>query len=194
MGLLVVEDRDRHVLRDPVAAVGDLDDAVVVLDRAGLRLDHAADHVHDVGLVRGRLEIGLLGAELQRAGHDPVELLDPLGEPLRMAELLLDVLLERLDDLLRAHAIWIDGVRDVAHDGLELTPVRLREQLDDLLTLLGVLVGEDSLRARADGHRGVASMVRVTAYGQSSYTREVEGTAHAATSEAPEGGDAAMRA
>ena len=35
----------------------ELDDPVVVLDRAGLGLDHAANDVHDVRLVVGRLEI-----------------------------------------------------------------------------------------------------------------------------------------
>ena len=48
----------------------------------------------DVGLVLGRLEVGLLGGELQRAGDDAVELLDARRELLRVAELLLDVLLE----------------------------------------------------------------------------------------------------
>ena len=67
------------------------------------------------------------------------------GELLRVAELLLDVLAQRLDDLLRAHAVGVDRVGEVAHHRLELHPVRLREQLDDLLALLGVLVGEDAL-------------------------------------------------
>ena len=57
VALLVAQDRDHHVLRDPVDAVGHLDDPVVVLDRAGLGLDHALDHVHDVGLLVGRLEV-----------------------------------------------------------------------------------------------------------------------------------------
>ena len=65
---------------------------VVVLDRAGLGLDHALDHVDDVGLLLGRLEVGLLGREVHRARHDAVELLDPVGELLGVAELLLDVL------------------------------------------------------------------------------------------------------
>ena len=67
--------------------------AVVVLDGAGLGLDDALDDVHDVGLVLGRLQVGLLGGEVQRARHDAVELLDARGELLRVAELLLDVLL-----------------------------------------------------------------------------------------------------
>ena len=57
---------------------------VVVLDRAGLRLDHALDDVHDVGLVLGRLQVALLGLEVQRAGDDAVELLDAAGELLRV--------------------------------------------------------------------------------------------------------------
>src|SRR5437868_7559160 len=69
-----------------------------------------------------------------------------------MPELLLDVLLERLDDLLRAQAVGVHGVRDVAHHRLDLHPVRLREQLEDLLALLAVLLGEDALRGGADGH------------------------------------------
>src|ERR1700749_1266966 len=44
--LLVAEDRDHHVLSDRVAALGLPDDPRVVLDRAGLGLDHAADHVN----------------------------------------------------------------------------------------------------------------------------------------------------
>ena len=77
-------------------AVGLLDDPAVVLDRARLGLDHALDHVHDVDLLVGRLQVGLLGREVERAGDDAVELLDPSRELLRVAELLLDVLLERL--------------------------------------------------------------------------------------------------
>jgi hypothetical protein len=50
--------------------------------------------VHDVGLVLGRLQVGLLGGEVQRARYDAVELLDASRELLRMPELLLDVLLE----------------------------------------------------------------------------------------------------
>jgi hypothetical protein len=65
VALLVVEDGDHHVVGHGVDGVGDLDDLVVVLDRAVLGLDHAADHVHDVGLVLGRLEVGLLRAELE---------------------------------------------------------------------------------------------------------------------------------
>src|SRR5438132_7618576 len=42
-----------------------------VLDRPRLGLDHAADQVHDVGLPLGRLQEGLLGPEVGRAGHDP---------------------------------------------------------------------------------------------------------------------------
>ncbi len=55
--------------------------------------------------------------------------------------------LERLDDLLRAHAVWVDGVRDVVDDRLELHPVRLGEHLDDLFARLGLVVREDALRA-----------------------------------------------
>jgi hypothetical protein len=57
VALLVAQDRDHHVLRHVVEPVGELDDPVVVLDRARLGLDHALDHVHDVGLVRGRLQV-----------------------------------------------------------------------------------------------------------------------------------------
>src|SRR5215207_2877722 len=152
VALLVVQDRDHHVLRHEVESVGELDDAVVVLDRAGLGLDHALDHVHDVGLVLGRLQVRLLRVELERARHDAVELLDAAGELLRVAELLLDVLLERLDDLLRAHAVGVDRVGDVAHHRLDLHPVRLLEQLDQLLALGGLVVGQDSFGGVADGH------------------------------------------
>src|SRR5688572_31680814 len=68
--LLVPQDGDDHVLRDVVDSVRDLDDAVVVLDRTGLGLDHALDDVHDVGLLLRRLEVRLLRAELERARHD----------------------------------------------------------------------------------------------------------------------------
>jgi hypothetical protein len=105
VAFLVAQDLDHHVLRDPVDAVGDLDDAVVVLDRTRLGLDHALDHVHDVGLLLGRLQERLLGLELLRSRDDAVQLLDPVCVLLRVAELLLDVLLERLADLLRTHAI-----------------------------------------------------------------------------------------
>ena len=40
-----------------------------------------------------------------RSRERPVQLLDPLREQLRVAELLLDVLLERLLDLLRADSV-----------------------------------------------------------------------------------------
>ena len=92
MALLVVQDVDRHVLGHGVGALGLGHDPAVVLDCAALGLDHALDHVHDVGLLVGRLQVGLLGAEPLRSGDDPVELLDPLGEQLRVAKLLLDVL------------------------------------------------------------------------------------------------------
>jgi hypothetical protein len=72
VALLVAQDVDDHVLRDRVPALGELDDRVVVLDRAGLGLDHALDDVHDVGLRLGRLEIGLLGLEVEGARHDAV--------------------------------------------------------------------------------------------------------------------------
>ena len=70
----------------------DVDDAVVELDRRGLRLDDALDDVDEVGLVGRRGERLLLGDEVDRRGHDAVELLDARGELLRVAELLLDVL------------------------------------------------------------------------------------------------------
>ena len=56
VALLVVQNLDDHVLRDPVHAVADLDDLVVVLDRPALRRDHALDDVDDVGLLGGRLQ------------------------------------------------------------------------------------------------------------------------------------------
>jgi len=63
-----------------------------------------------------------------------------------VAELFLDVGLERLDDLLGADAVGVDRVRDVAHDRLDLHPVRLLQHLDDALARLSVLVGQDALR------------------------------------------------
>ena len=96
----------------------------------------------------GRLEVGLLGRELHAARHDAVQLLDPLAELLGVPELLLDVLLEVLDDLAGPHAVRVDRVRDVAHHGLDLHPVRLLQHLDQLLALLRVLLGEDAGLAR----------------------------------------------
>ena len=90
------EDRDHHVLRHRVAALAELDDLVVVLDRPALGLDHAAHHVQHVGLSLGRLEVGLLRGEVERAGNHAVQLLDPLAELLRVPELLLDVGLQVL--------------------------------------------------------------------------------------------------
>src|SRR4051794_16860858 len=147
VALLVAQDRDHHVVGHRIDLLGRLDDRVVVLDRAGLGLDHALDDVHDVGLVRGRREIGLLGREVDRGRHDAVELLDPGRELLGVPELLLDVLLEGLDDLLGPHPVRVDGVGDVVDHGLHLHPVGLREQHDDLLAGLGAVVGEDSLGA-----------------------------------------------
>ena len=43
--------------------------------------------------------------------------------------------LEGLDDLLGAHAVGVDRVRDVAHHGLDLHEVGLLEHLDELLAL-----------------------------------------------------------
>src|SRR6478735_5897179 len=145
MALLVAQDADHHVLGDRVDALGLLDDRRVVLDRAGLGLDHALDDVDDVRLLVGRLQVGLLRAEVERPGHDAVELLDPLGELAGVAELLLDVGLERLDDLPRAHPVRVDRSGDVAHHRLDLHPVGLREQLDDVLAPLRLILAEDPL-------------------------------------------------
>lgn len=131
MALLVGEDRRDHVVRDRVGAVGLLDDPVVVLDRTQLGLDDALDDVDDVGLVLGRLEVGLLGGELHRTGDHPVERLDVRRELLRMQDLVLDVGLQCLHDLLGAHAFGVRRARDVVHHRLDLHPVRLRQQLDD---------------------------------------------------------------
>ncbi len=146
VALLVVEDGDHHVVRHRIDLVGDLDDPAVVLDRAPLGLDHALDHVHDVDLLRGGLKVGLLGGELLRARHDPVELLDALGELLCMAQLLLDVLRQRFLDLLRPDAVGVDRVGDVAHHRLDLHPVRALKHLDDPLALGSVLLGHDVAR------------------------------------------------
>src|ERR671916_315335 len=143
VALLVALDGDDHVLGHEIDAVAEPDDLRVVLDRAGLCLYHALDDMDDVRLLGRRLEERLLRAELERAGDDAVELLDPLRELLRMTELLLDVLLELLLDLLGAHAVRVDRVLDVAHDRLELHEVRLLEHLDDLLALLAAIVAED---------------------------------------------------
>src|SRR3712207_8569453 len=59
------EDGDDHVVGDGVDALGHLDDPVVVLDRAGLGLDHALDDVDDVGLLLGRLRSEEHTSELQ---------------------------------------------------------------------------------------------------------------------------------
>ncbi len=138
VALLVGQDRRDHVLRDRVE-IGLLDDEVVVVDGAFLGLDHALDDGHDVAAVRRRLQAVLARRELLGAGHGPAEVLDALGVLLGMAELLLDVGGERLDHLLRAHAVGVDRVGDVAHHRLDLHPIRLLEQLDDLLA--SIIVG-----------------------------------------------------
>ena len=148
VALFVLEDRDHHVVGDRVDLLGLLDDVAVVLDRASLGFDYAADHMDDVDLVVGRLQVGLLGSELERAGHHPVERLDPLGELLCVAELLLDVLVEGLLDLHRAHAVGVDRVGDVAHHRLDLHPISLLQQVDHMLALIGVIVGHDVAAGR----------------------------------------------
>jgi len=64
---------------------------------------------------------------------------------LRMAEFLLDIGLQRLDDLLRADAVGVDRTGDVTHHCLDLHPIGLRQELENLLTLGAVLVGQDAL-------------------------------------------------
>jgi hypothetical protein len=68
VALLVAQDGDDHVLRDPVDAVAGLDDRVVVLDRARLGFDDAPDDVDDVRLVLGGLQVALLGLEVEEPG------------------------------------------------------------------------------------------------------------------------------
>jgi hypothetical protein len=75
--------------------------------------------------------------------------------------ILLDIPLEGLDDLLRAHAVGVDRIGDVAHHRLDLHPVRLLEQLDDLLAGLEVVVGEDALRRVAGGGHETLLVFRV---------------------------------
>ena len=62
-----------------------------------------------------------------------------------MPELLLDVLGQRLLDLLRAHAVEVDRGGQVAHHRLDLHPVGLGQQLDHALAGLGVGAVEDAL-------------------------------------------------
>src|SRR5829696_2937772 len=81
--LLVAEDVDHHVLRRPVDTVAGLDDAVVVLDRAGLGLDDATDDADDVGRIT-RLQRRLLVHHVERAGGRAVEVLDATGELARV--------------------------------------------------------------------------------------------------------------
>src|SRR4029077_16607315 len=73
-------------------------------------------------------------------------------------ELLLHVLGERLLDLLRPDAVEVDRGGEVAHHRLDLHPVGLCEQLDDVLSRLGVGAVEDSLAGRGDGHFGYPSL------------------------------------
>src|SRR4051794_10031279 len=65
VALLVAEDVDDHVLGHEVLAVAELDDPVVVVDRAGLGLDHSLDEGDDVRRAVRRLEVGLLGFEVE---------------------------------------------------------------------------------------------------------------------------------
>lgn len=47
MALLIAQDIDNHILRDPVDAIAGFDDLVVVGNRAALCVDHALDNVDD---------------------------------------------------------------------------------------------------------------------------------------------------
>jgi hypothetical protein len=146
VAFLVGEDGGDHVGGDWVVVAAGLDDLDVVVDRALLGLDDAADDGGDVGGVGGGLEAPLDGLEVEAAGYPAVELLDPAGELLGVGELLGDVGRQRLLDLLGADAVEVDGVGDVALHGLELHPIGLSEQSDDLVALRFVA---------DDGHGGV---------------------------------------
>jgi hypothetical protein len=77
-------------------------------------------------------------------GTTPVELLDARAELARVPELLLDVLVERLDDLLRPDAVRVDRVGDVADHCLDFHPIRAGEHLDELLAVVLHIVVEYS--------------------------------------------------
>ena len=65
-----------------------------------------------------------------------------------MAELLLDVVSERLLDLLRANAVRVHRVGDVARHRLDLHPVGALQETDHVVASCLVPLGHD-VRARA---------------------------------------------
>ncbi len=75
MGLLVGEDRHRHVFGDRVVrTVSGLDQRSIKLDSGLFGLEDALDDRLDVGRVFGRLETVLVGLERLRARRGLVEL------------------------------------------------------------------------------------------------------------------------
>src|SRR5918992_1576312 len=106
----------------------------------------------------------LLRLEPFRSGNDAVKLLDPGREPLCVTELVLDVALQGLPNLLGADAVEVRRRGDVAHHRLDLHPVRLLEQLENLLPPLCVRFREDPDLYRFGAHEpsSSAQLVRLT--------------------------------
>src|SRR5207248_4695049 len=73
---------DRQVLGDVVFAVRLLDDEAVLGDGFFLGLEDAADHVHDIGRVGGRLQAFLAHFQRETARNGAAELLDAVTQPL----------------------------------------------------------------------------------------------------------------
>jgi hypothetical protein len=69
------------------------------------------------------LQRRLVAGQGQRAGRAGVELLESLGQSLRVAEFVGDVLREGLDDLLGAQAVEPDRIGEVVLDGFQFCRV-----------------------------------------------------------------------
>ena len=88
----------------------------------------------------------LLGNQVEATRAHNGEVLQHLHdwEPERIRDVL-DVLVQALLDLLGPDAVGVDRVGQVAHHRLDLHPVGLLEELDQLLALVGHVVAEDAL-------------------------------------------------
>src|SRR5260370_19501876 len=73
-------ERDGQILGDIVVAVRLTDNRAVLGNRLLFRLEHAADYVHDIGRVGGRLEALLSHFEALAARDRSAKLLDPVAE------------------------------------------------------------------------------------------------------------------
>ena len=120
-------ERDRQVLGDVVFAVRLLDDEAVLGDGFFLGLEDAADHVHDIGRVGGRLQAFLAHFQRETARNGAAELLDAVTQPLGVGQFFLNVRGQRLLDEFRPHAFEVQAVGQVVEHRLNFHVVRLQE-------------------------------------------------------------------